>query len=118
MSNKRVVTSAIDGMSVSKVRRGLDTMRRMWREQNQEKPFFISRAVVDNMPMHQFALKFVMGHHYKRHNKSTGKSGSAAEQRDAVDDDEVEGGASEEDEREEKAAEIPSPKRMRTRSKK
>lgn len=95
-TSKRVVTSAIEGMSVSKVRRGLDTTRRMWREQSYEHPFFITNPVVDNMPMQLFALKFVMGHHHKRHNKSSGRAGGAShraetggDRQDEGDDEEV-----------------------------
>jgi hypothetical protein len=68
--SKRVVTSAIEGMTVSRVRRGLDAMRKQWRERSDERPFFICHTAVEHMSMQHFAFKFVMGHHYKRHSKS------------------------------------------------
>ena len=111
VEGKRVVTSAIDGMSVSKVRRGLDTMRKLWRERSDARPFFISQPVVDHMPMQAFALRFVMGHHYKRHIKSSttpraarGEEGEEEEEQD----DQVE---------EEEEEELPKP-RKRAKSKK
>lgn len=68
--SKRVVTSAIEGMTVSRVRRGLDATRKQWRERTNERPFFICHIAVEHMSMQHFAFKFVMGHHYKRHSKS------------------------------------------------
>jgi hypothetical protein len=72
MSNtkKRVVTSAIQGMSVAEVRRGLDVMRRMWRERTPAEPFFLCDPLFNDMQVQEFTFRFVMGHHYKRHNKS------------------------------------------------
>ena len=67
--SKRVVTSAIPDMTVGEVRRGLDMIRRRWRERTPEQPFFISDMLCNNYTMEQFAFLFVMGHHYKRHNK-------------------------------------------------
>lgn len=75
IESKRVVTSAIEGLTVSRVRRGLDIMRKLWRERSTERPFFICRNVIDNYSMQQFAFKFVMGHHYKRHSKSKTANG-------------------------------------------
>lgn len=105
---KRVVTSAIDGMSVSKVRRGLDTMRKLWRERSDARPFFISQPVVDHMPMQAFALRFVMGHHYKRHIKSSTTPRARGEEEEEQDD---------QVEEEEEEEEIPKP-RKRAKSKK
>ncbi len=83
--SKRVVTSAIDGMSVGEVRRGLDYMRKRWRDQSREEPFFIDEEMPNGMRMQDFALHFVMGHHYKRHNKQRRPTRSGRKQDD--DDD-------------------------------
>ncbi len=118
-NSKRVVTSAIDGMSVSKVRRGLDSMRKLWRERSDARPFFISQPVVDNMTMQTFALRFVMGHHYKRHIKSTTprtrEDGLDDEEEEEEQDDQAVLGDEEEQEEQEEAA---RKARKRARSKK
>jgi len=65
--NKRVVTSAIPGMTVGEARRCLDHMRRMWSNANTE-PFFITDILPpDGMSIQTFALLFVKGQHQKRH---------------------------------------------------
>jgi len=64
---KRVVTSAIAGMTVGEARRCLDHMRRMWSNANTE-PFFITDVFPpDGMSIQTFALLFVKGQHQKRH---------------------------------------------------
>lgn len=65
----RLVTSAINGMSVSEVRKCLDTMRKQWRDKSNTSPFFICDKFSNGTSMDDFAFKFVMGHHFKRHNK-------------------------------------------------
>lgn len=70
VSNKRIVTSAIDGISVAEVRRGLDNMRRLWKTRSDSQPFFLSEMLFNGMNVQEFAFQFVMGHHHKRHNKS------------------------------------------------
>lgn len=67
---KRVVTSAIDGMSVTEVRRGLDLFRRKWKERTHEDcTFFLCEPVLRDMNIEQFAFRFVVGHHHKRKNR-------------------------------------------------
>ena len=66
---KRVVTSAINGMTVGEVRRCLDHMRRQWSNANTD-PFFITDMLPqDAMSIQTFSLLFVKGQHQKRHNK-------------------------------------------------
>jgi len=68
-TGKRVVTSAIKGMSVGEVRQCLDYMRHRWFDANNE-GFFITHALPkDGIPIQNFALLFVKGQHQKRHNK-------------------------------------------------
>ena len=70
---KRVVTSAINGMSVGEVRRHLDYMRCHWMNANSD-PFFITDMILQHegttIPIQNFALLFVKGQHQKRHHKS------------------------------------------------
>ena len=68
-SRKRVVTSAINGMSVGEVRRCLDHMRRRWSEANTDAFFITDMLTQDGMTIQTFALLFVKGQHQKRHNK-------------------------------------------------
>lgn len=96
--SKRVVTSAISGMSVGEVRKGLDYMRKRWKDQNRDEPFFIDEEMPNGMVMQDFALQFVMGHHYKRHNKQRRPARSSMEQDD---DDYPEDNLSEDDVQEE-----------------
>lgn len=66
---KRVVTSAIDGMTVGEVRRNLDTIRKRWRQQGRDEPFFMTDPLSNGFTVETFAVKFVIGHHFKRHQK-------------------------------------------------
>jgi hypothetical protein len=66
---KRVVTSAIEGMSVGEVRKNLDVVRKRWRQQSGETPFFLTDPVAGGFTVETFALKFLLGHHFKRHQK-------------------------------------------------
>ena len=64
---KRVVTSAIEGMSVKDVRRCLNAVRSQWMNANTE-PFFITNPVSsDAISIQMFSLMFVTGQHKKRH---------------------------------------------------
>ena len=67
---KRKVTSAIDGMSVREVRWCLGKVRSQWQSANNE-PFFLTNTLDDgNVSVQEFAVKFVVGQHMKRHRKS------------------------------------------------
>lgn len=74
---RRVITSAIDGMSVAEVRRALATMRRNWEEcallpeRGGGRPFYVScDLLVGNHTVQDFSYKFVQGHHEKRISKN------------------------------------------------
>ena len=69
MPEKRVVTSAIEGMSVGEVRRNLDLIRKRWKSQGKDQPFFITDPVAGGFTVDMFAFKFLVGHHFKRHQK-------------------------------------------------
>jgi hypothetical protein len=68
-SKKRVMTSAIPEMTVAEVRKSLGEVRRRAATQTPEQPFFITDSLTPDFTMQQFCLKFVCGHHDKRHNK-------------------------------------------------
>ena len=79
VDDRRIVTSAIDGMSVAEVRRALATMRKNWEESNSSdnvegehrRPFYISSdPLVRGYSTQEFAYMFVQGHHAKRINKN------------------------------------------------
>jgi hypothetical protein len=72
--SKRVVTSAIAGMSVKEVRRCLHAVRAQWMNANVE-PFFITNMLPqDTVSIQMFSLLFVSGQHRKRHsNKPSSK---------------------------------------------
>lgn len=65
-SSRRIVTSAIDGMSVAEVRRNLDLVRKRWRQQSEGTPFFLTDPLGNGFTVDTFAVKFVIGHHFKR----------------------------------------------------
>jgi hypothetical protein len=85
-----VAESAIPGVSVPEVRRGLDALRTAWN--NADAPFYFSAPLSVDVPdagtsrkrkkapekqepskldtMESFCIKYIMGHHVKRHEKS------------------------------------------------
>lgn len=72
---KRVMTSAIEGMSVADVRKCLADVRRQWAEHSPDRPFRGCnqvRCVPDStasMNVEELAFAFITGHHNKRHSK-------------------------------------------------
>jgi hypothetical protein len=74
---RRVITSAIDGMSVAEVRRALATMRRSWEEASSGDgavcPFYMTHVpIVRGHSVQEFSYMFVRGHHTKRLKKNRG----------------------------------------------
>jgi len=70
MYEERVMTSAINNMSVADVRKSLAMMRKNWARHSCVQPFFPSKILTNDLMVSEFAFKFVMGHHHKRHSKS------------------------------------------------
>ena len=67
----RKMTSAIPGLSVAEVRRGLARCRERWATSGGSRPFDPSSDVgVGGLSLQSFAFLFVRGHHIKRHDKS------------------------------------------------
>ena len=68
-NDDRQMTSAINNMSVADVRKALSNMRKEWTKHSVVHPFFPSYYVTEELTISEFAFKFVMGHHAKRHAK-------------------------------------------------
>ena len=64
------MTSAITDMTVADVRKALSSMRKEWNKHSCVQPFFPSQMITPEMTVSEFAFKFVMGHHAKRHAKT------------------------------------------------
>lgn len=65
-----VSLSSVEDMTVADVRKALSHMRREWQKHSAICPFFPSHALPNSdMSVSEFAFRFVMGHHYKRHTK-------------------------------------------------
>lgn len=75
-SSKRVVTSAIEGMTVAEVRKGLDVIRSCWKSQQSadnshaHDSFHLCNTIFNGMTIQDFCFQFTLGHHHKRHAKS------------------------------------------------
>ena len=68
-NEERTMTSAIQSMSVADVRKSLACMRKEWSKHECVQPFFPSKKITEELTISNFAFKFVMGHHAKRHQK-------------------------------------------------
>ena len=66
----RKMTSAISDMSVADVRKSLSNMRKEWTKHSAVNPFFPTKLIRPDMTISEFAFKFIMGHHAKRHAKN------------------------------------------------
>ena len=70
MESERNITSAIQDMSVAEVRKSLAFMRKEWSKHSRVMPFFPSQSLPNtDMMISDFAFRFVMGHHHKRHQR-------------------------------------------------
>lgn len=64
------MTSAINSMTVAEVRKALAHMRKEWSRHSSVHPFFPCQPMPSTtMTVSEFAFRFVMGHHHKRHQK-------------------------------------------------
>ena len=72
------VTSAVPGMPVANVRKGLATLRDMWKHRTPNTPLFISDLLIADMSIQEFCTCFTLGQHMKRHAKSSVHRASAA----------------------------------------
>ena len=63
------MTSAIQDMSVAEVRKALGEVRRRAATHTSQNPMYITDSLTPSLTVQDFCLKFVCGHHDKRHNK-------------------------------------------------
>lgn len=69
--NEAPAMSSINDMPVADVRKSLAYMRKEWSKHSRVMPFFPSQALPSgDILVSDFAFRFVMGHHHKRHTKS------------------------------------------------
>lgn len=67
---ERNITSAIQNMTVAEVRKSLAHMRKEWSNHSRVMPFFPSQMLPNSsLAISDFAFRFVMGHHHKRHQR-------------------------------------------------
>lgn len=66
------VGSTVDGYTIPEVRKSLDLIRRSWSARNEGK-FSLTLDVSDKDTIFTFALRFMMGHHRKRHQRRAKK---------------------------------------------
>ena len=72
------VTSAIPDMSVANIRRGLLLARNMFKKSSPTAPMFVCDALFEGLSLQEFAMRLVLGQHYKRHCKSQLQRAAAA----------------------------------------
>lgn len=85
---KRKTTSAIPGHTISEVRKGLAEIRSMWKDSSPCDPMYGCerlKTFKENPTVLEFALRVILGHHDKRHNKV--RSAAAAYDSDSGSDD-------------------------------
>jgi hypothetical protein len=101
----RPLTSAVPGMNVAEVRRGLQQMRDAWRRHSPSQPLRLSSTIFNGMTMARFGFLFSFGHHKRRHSKSNAAKRVrekierfALEERDCGEDADLDGEVGEEEE--------------------
>ncbi len=65
-TKKRVVTSAVPGMTVAEVRKALDVIRKAWKGRE---AFRFGAEIPGGSSFESFAVDFILGHHLKRRRK-------------------------------------------------
>ena len=83
---RRMMTSAIQGMTVADVRRGLGEARKRWKQRTVDSPMYPTDFLSNGMMIQTFALRFELGHHQKRHNKNKRPATAAKNVSDDEDD--------------------------------
>lgn len=63
-------SSAVPGMTVAEVRRGLAQIRQAWEAHCPERPLFGSDTLFNGMTFEHFAFEVTLSQHKKRHQKS------------------------------------------------
>ncbi len=71
--SRNSVGSTVDGYTIPEVRKSLDLIRRSWTAKD-EGTFSLMTNVSDQDTIYTFGLRFMLGHHRKRHQRrSRGK---------------------------------------------
>ena len=68
-TTRKMMTSAIENVSVADVRKYLSEIRHQWISQTHSDPFYITSTLSNDMSLQEFAFKFQQGRHNKRHAK-------------------------------------------------
>lgn len=68
---KRNITSAIPDESVQTIRKLLDKMRKCWSTRHENENFSTTMKLNEKYSMDEFAYRFTLGHHLKRHKKNS-----------------------------------------------
>ena len=72
-SKRSPIGSTVDGYSIPEVRKALDIIRRSWHDRKEGK-FSLTSPVSDQDTIFTFGLRFMLGHHRKRHQRRAKKS--------------------------------------------
>lgn len=65
----RVMTSAIESMTVADVRKALSEMRERWKNNSPKTPYYITDRLSNGMTIEEFSHRQQVGQHKKRHAK-------------------------------------------------
>jgi len=68
-SSGKVMTSAIESMSVADVRKALSEVRERWKANSPKTPFYITERLGNGMSIAEFSHRQQVGQHKKRHAK-------------------------------------------------
>jgi hypothetical protein len=71
--------SAVPGMSVPEVRRALAVLRSRWVQHSPIELLRLSDVLTDDIIVAEFAYRFVLGHHQKRHRRRPDAARSCAD---------------------------------------
>lgn len=68
-SSGKVMTSAIESMTVADVRKALGELRERWRTNSPKKIFYLTDRLQNGMTIEEFSQRQQLGQHRKRHAK-------------------------------------------------
>lgn len=68
-SSGKIMTSAIESMSVAEVRKALSELRERWKSNSPKKIFYLTDRLQNGMTIEEFAHRQQLGQHRKRHAK-------------------------------------------------
>ena len=76
-TSRTPVGSTVEGYTIPQVRKSLDLIRRSWGSRD-EGSFSLMRHVSESDTIYTFGLRFMLGHHRKRHQRRAKKSASSS----------------------------------------